>query len=116
MLKVIIAGLALVSVSAFADVELRGTYERRNCVIKNDNVSVTWTFAKEKDLTFTTNRSLKLKGVEKYAQVAASRAGTVEDEDMKFTASVDGKTFFILNQKDSDEALYLIQLMIKACN
>ena len=108
--------LAMFSIQAFADIELQGKFLREECMIKNGVVTKVQVFGKDKDMFLTTTKKVSIQGIEKYAHLAASqiRENPEVNAESSYKVIIDGKSFEI-DQSDSDESLFVIQLIVKAC-
>lgn len=109
--------LAMFSIQAIADIELQGRFLREECTIKNGVVTKVQVFGKDKDMFLTTTKKVSIQGIEKYAHLAVSQISGERDvnAESSFKVIIDGKAYEI-NHSDSDESLYVIRLIVKACN
>lgn len=118
MFKAIALGALALSSVAMADVELRAVWPRPKleCSIYKNEVTRVITFGKEKNLKLTKKSQYIIEGVEAAARKASELASNArpEDENEAFSMVLDGKKIE-LNSSESPEALYLVQLIVQAC-
>lgn len=118
MMKSIALGALALSSVAMADVELRAVWPRpkMTCSIVKNEVTRVMTFGKEKELKLTQKTQFIIEGVEATARKAAVHASNnpPEEPNEAFSMVIDGRKVE-LNSAESPEALYLVQLIVKAC-
>ncbi len=109
--------LAIFSIQAFAEIELQGKFLREECTIKNGVATKVQVFGKDKDMFLTTTKKVSIEGIEKYVHraIAQIRGDRDVNAESSFKIIIDGKPYEI-NHSDSDESLYVIRLIVKACN
>lgn len=115
MLKLSIIILSVFSFATLADVELFGKVGKVQCQIIKNEVTKTVSFGIEKDLKLIEKKNVRFEGLEEVAKRAAAYATTHTTQQYEiFQMKLDGQTYS-LSDRDSGEALALIQLMVNAC-
>lgn len=104
------------SSAAFAGVELKIVSDKVNCTIANNEVVRTLTFGKEKELKMTEKSVMTFEGIEAMAEKALAVSVNQASDllDQSYIVVKNGKET-ILDSDESNESLYLIRLMVKAC-
>lgn len=116
MLKLsMILALSVFSFASLANVELFGKVGKVQCQIIKNEVTKTVSFGVEKELKLIEKKSVRFEGLEEVAKRAASLAQSTTAQKYEiFEMKLDGETYS-LSDKDSGEALALIQLMVNTC-
>lgn len=116
-MKKLIVVLGLVSSMSAMATEFSAKMVNVNCTIKNNVVTRTETFGKEKKASLTEKKEVSLKGMDSLILKAVEMSSQVPAgamDEYAYSMNHEGKTY-TLDTSDSPETMSLIRMITKMC-